>query len=543
MKKENLFHFLKRNRDFNVLLSGQIISQLGDAINWMANLGLVAIIAPGIGASFLMIWLMIPIVTLGPFAGVLVDRFSRKRIMMISDFSRAATVLLFIFTLINYTSVKNEEFTFKYKENKITDVKNSMSELISKKEGNIKNRNIEAAVSDFENNSIKIYVKGDFGNSDTINGTLYSSSEDYEKIKLIKAGNSYSAVVKKRYSDSSKKKNRELELKKEGEFTLNITEKLGPTFLVYLITFFISIVTQFYIPAKSALIPEVVEKEELVYANSLSASAARIVMIIGGAVGGFLIGKFGLITAFWADLISYIISFSTLCFVKEKRHISIFEINESITKEKKSAGFFGEFVEGIKYLMEKATVRFAVLSYIAVMSAGGIGYIFLIKYSNETLGMGVEGLGYLQTSLGAGLVAGALLVGVIGNKIEKTHMIKAGIVIISVSALCFAFIDRIYFALATGVFAGVGAAFIIVMSETILQIVVKTEFRGRIFGILQTVTNASFALFAIGTGLILSGVEEKTIFISIAVFMVLFLFINQVSDRLRGNNGKNRKNS
>ncbi len=537
MKKESLFHFLKRNKDFNILLSGQIISQLGDAINWMANLGLVAIIAPGIGASFLMIWLMIPIVTLGPFAGVLVDRFSRKKIMIISDFSRALTVLLFIFVLINYISVKNEEFIFKYKDGKVISCTNKNSELISKKEGVIKERNISANIIGIENETITIVVKGEFGNNKTINGTFVSNTEDYEKVRLEKKGDKYIGVINKRYSDISKKKNREIEIKKEGELVFNITEKIGPAFFVYLITFFVSIVTQFFVPAKSAMIPEVVEKEELVYANSLSASAARVVMIIGGAAGGFIIGKFGLITAFWVDFLSYVISFTTLCFVKEKRHVSIFDIDKN--KKEISKGFFHEFKEGIKYIGEKASVRFAVLAYIALMSAGGIGYIFLIKYSNETLRMGVEGLGYLQTSLGVGLVAGALLVGVIGNKIEKINMIKIGIVVVALAAICFAFTDKIYFALATGILAGMGAALIIVMSETVLQIVVKTEFRGRIFGILQTVTNAAFAIGAIVTGLIFSGFEERTMFIIIAIFMVLFLIINQFTDSLKGKIKKN----
>ena len=173
------------------------------------------------------------------------------------------------------------------------------------------------------------------------------------------------------------------------------------------------------------------------------------------------------------------------------------------------------------------------------MAVGGIGYIFLIKYSNETLRMGVEGLGYLQTSLGAGFVLGAVLVGVIGNKIDKSHMIKIGVLIVATSSIAFAFIDKIYSALATGVLAGIGAAFIIVMSETLLQIIVKTEFRGRIFGILQTMTNAAFAIFAIATGFLFSGFEERTIFISIAVFMVLFLVANQFINSLKGKNREN----
>ena len=78
MDNKNIIRLLKKNRDFRFLWIGQMISQLGDAINWMASLGFIAMVMPGIGASLLLIWLMIPIVTIGPFAGVWVDRFRRK---------------------------------------------------------------------------------------------------------------------------------------------------------------------------------------------------------------------------------------------------------------------------------------------------------------------------------------------------------------------------------------------------------------------------------------------------------------------------------
>lgn len=534
MKKESLLSFLKRNREFRFLLAGQTVSQLGDALNWMANLGLVAIIAPGIGTSFLMIWLMIPIVTLGPFAGVVVDRFSRKKIMIISDILRASTVFLFILALINYIGVKNEEFIFEYNKKGIISTENKSSEIISKKEKSIKERYISARINKFNSSIIEISVKGDFGNSKIINGTISSNSEDYENIKLEKKGECYIGIINKKYSDNSKKKNKNLEMKDNGKFSVNITEKLGPTFLVYLITFFVSLVTQFFIPAKSSIIPELVEKDELVYANSISATIARIVMIAGGAIGGFIIGRYGIVTALWADFISSTLSVVTICFIKEKKQLSIHQ-----NKIEESKGFIKEFKEGIIYLTRKPSVRFSVFSYIAVMAVGGIGYIFLIKYSNETLRMGVEGLGYLQTALGVGLISGAFLVGLIGNKIEKTDMIKIGIVVVSVSSFIFAFAEKIYFALAAGILAGAGGAFIIVMSETVLQTVVKTEFRGRIFGILQTMTNAAFAIFAIATGFIFSGFEERTIFISIAVFMVIFLIINQFINSLKGKIIKN----
>lgn len=133
MDKNGGLHFLIKNRDFRFLWTGQVVSQLGDAVNWMASLGFVAIMAPGIGASLLLIWLMIPILIFGPFAGVMVDRFSRKSTMLLSDILRAGFVMLYIVVTMSYVSVRNQENSFIYKNGVFNEKGKSVQELISKK--------------------------------------------------------------------------------------------------------------------------------------------------------------------------------------------------------------------------------------------------------------------------------------------------------------------------------------------------------------------------------------------------------------------------
>lgn len=533
MEKKGGLQFLIKNRDFRFLWIGQVVSQLGDAINWMASLGFVAIMAPGIGASLLLIWLMIPILTVGPFAGVMVDRFSRKITMLLSDILRAGFVLLFIVVTVSYVSVRNQENSFIYKNGVFNDKGNSVQELISKKSGKIDKNIVAFELKQFNDKEVQVTLKKQLPIEEELEVSLVTANEDYEKIVLKKNGTTYTGTIK--ISDKAKifKKNKMIELKNGEEIKLNFTQKNGPIYIAYIVTFFISLITQFFVPAKSAIIPEIVDKADLVYANSLSASAGRVVIIIGGALGGFLIAKYGLLTALIFDMATTIISFITLLFVNEKRHLSLSEIKEiegiDEESEKRGSSVMQELKEAYNYIIKIPLVGFVVLSYIIVMITGGISYIFLIKYSNETLRMGVEGLGYLQTSLGVGVITGSLLISLIGNRAGKTFQMKIGIIIIAIAAVMFGFVENIKFAVLTGIIAGIGASFIIIISETILQIVVKSHFRGRIFGILQTITNAAFAVSAIVAGFVTGLIEEKTLFISIAAVLILFLIVTEIA--------------
>ena len=88
---------LRRNRDFRLLWLGQVVSQLGDWFNTIALYTLVLdLTGSGGSIGFLLVARFLPTVVLGPLAGVVADRFSRRAVMIWSDLLRAGVVLGFL---------------------------------------------------------------------------------------------------------------------------------------------------------------------------------------------------------------------------------------------------------------------------------------------------------------------------------------------------------------------------------------------------------------------------------------------------------------
>jgi len=76
---------------FSRLLAAMTVSSLGDWVGFVAVTSLVATISgsnAGLAVGGVMIVRMLPAVLFGPIAGVLVDRFDRKKVMIASDLSR-----------------------------------------------------------------------------------------------------------------------------------------------------------------------------------------------------------------------------------------------------------------------------------------------------------------------------------------------------------------------------------------------------------------------------------------------------------------------
>ena len=94
---------LSSNRDFAKLWAAQLVSLLGD---WFSTIVISALIVTytqgtgyqGIAISGFLIARMIPPLLMRPLAGVLADRFDRKRLLIVSDLLRALAVLGLLFT-------------------------------------------------------------------------------------------------------------------------------------------------------------------------------------------------------------------------------------------------------------------------------------------------------------------------------------------------------------------------------------------------------------------------------------------------------------
>jgi hypothetical protein len=89
---------IRGNRSFRRLLAGQVVSELGNWFNFIAGLGLVRAVsaaAPEATAT-MMVLRLAPFALFAPLAGTFVDRWSRRKVMIVTDAARAVVALGFL---------------------------------------------------------------------------------------------------------------------------------------------------------------------------------------------------------------------------------------------------------------------------------------------------------------------------------------------------------------------------------------------------------------------------------------------------------------
>jgi MFS family permease len=89
---------LRGNRSFRRLWSGQVVSELGNWFNFIAALGLVRAVSAGApeATAVMLVARLAPFALFAPLAGAIVDRWSRRAVMVASDLSRGLVALGFL---------------------------------------------------------------------------------------------------------------------------------------------------------------------------------------------------------------------------------------------------------------------------------------------------------------------------------------------------------------------------------------------------------------------------------------------------------------
>src|SRR6478736_259187 len=97
MPSPSYSQLLRQNREFRLLWMGQAVSLLGDWFNFVTIQALLLRLT-GEATSLAGVWVAqsLPLLVVGPVAGVVVDRLPRKAVMIAADLARAGVALGFL---------------------------------------------------------------------------------------------------------------------------------------------------------------------------------------------------------------------------------------------------------------------------------------------------------------------------------------------------------------------------------------------------------------------------------------------------------------
>ncbi|MFZ2603841.1 MAG: MFS transporter [Candidatus Omnitrophota bacterium] len=305
---------------------------------------------------------------------------------------------------------------------------------------------------------------------------------------------------------------------------------------IYAIIFIVFSIGRFFVPAKLSIVPDLIEKKDLLMANSLVNTTGMIAAILGFGASGILVEWLGAKSGFYLDSLSFLISASLIFFITKKTVtvMSLKKVSKEIA-EVISKSVLQEIKEGVQYFIRNKDIRFTSGVIFTLWSALGAVYVVLIVFVQKTLHSATKDLGLLVMFLGIGLFLGSLVYGRFGQRLSHYKIIFLSLFLSGVALIVFALtLHRYpYFAIAATLSLALGLliAPIMIASNTIIYNASDSSMRGKIFSSMEIVMHLGFLLFMFISSLLAEKVSHVLILVIVGVIISILGVINFIYHR------------
>ena len=240
---------------------------------------------------------------------------------------------------------------------------------------------------------------------------------------------------------------------------------------IFALSVMLGIINAFDVPARQSMVHEIIDhKEDLPNAIALNSSMVNLAWLIGPAISGIVLEKFGAGICFLINALSFLAVIASLLLMRFPEFIP-----QPHTKK-----VMGEFKEGWEYLKRTPSVRFVIL-LLACVSLFVLPYNTLLPVYAKIIFKGdASTFGYLNSFIGLGAVGGTFFLASLKTGVDLKKILFINLLIFGGALILFSHTTNFPIALFFSLLAGFGMMSQTTISNTIIQTSVSAEMRGRV---------------------------------------------------------------
>jgi MFS family permease len=226
-------------------------------------------------------------------------------------------------------------------------------------------------------------------------------------------------------------------------------------------------------PSRMALLPQMVPKEDMANAVAVGGTIWQLNRLVGPALAGMTIYVAGVAPTYG---LCFLLSLVSLCL-----WLGIRTGQPSVAAS--TGGLLKHIVDGLKFI-GKNEIYYTFIGLTFFNSVFGMSYLILMPvFARDILQVGAQGFGFLQTTGGAGALAGTLAVAYFSHRRGKVLQALSGAVIFGTLLMMFAFSQSYLLSLALALVLGFANQAYMTIINTTLQLNLPEQLRGRVMGI------------------------------------------------------------
>ncbi|PSO84275.1 MAG: arabinose efflux permease [Cyanobacteria bacterium SW_12_48_29] len=293
--------------------------------------------------------------------------------------------------------------------------------------------------------------------------------------------------------------------------------------MLLVVTFLVSTLTQFFAPAEQTAIPLLVQHRHLLPANSLYTTTMMASMIVGFAVGEPLLALteklaavLGMTWDFSKELVvggAYAAAGLLLLLLRTDENTD--------AADRETPHVFQDIWDGVVYLRQNHRVRNALIQLVILFSVFAALAVLAVRLAETIPGLKSSQFGFLLAASGVGMAGGAGFLGNWGQQFSRTKLSLYGSFGIAGSLVGLSlFTQQLWMTFLMTTLLGIFAAFVGVPMQTTIQAETPEQMRGKVFGLQNNTINIALSL-----PLALASVAEtflglRSVFLGLAAIVV-----------------------
>ncbi len=289
------------------------------------------------------------------------------------------------------------------------------------------------------------------------------------------------------------------------------------------LVFLLYVVNAFFLPARSAILPDLVPEDGLVGANSLATLAGVIATILGSWLGGLWVERAGWRFGFALDGATYFVSVIALAFIRPRDVGG----GPRLTAPRRTAGgayraLLRDVAEGARLALRSRPILGSMLAMAILWVAGGALHVSVPTVLRGHGTGVVSGVGGVIACASAGMVVGTLLLAAWGRGGSRAWILGGSLAGAGLAVIAFATVHARGAAAGAAFLVGLFVAFLLITTESTIQRASLPETRARIFALRDFLARLGVVVSAASFGALL---ERNALTPSAAVVLAGCLLI------------------
>ena len=239
----------------------------------------------------------------------------------------------------------------------------------------------------------------------------------------------------------------------------------------------------FLMPARQALVPQLVGKDNLTNAMSLDAAAMSVTTLIAPSVGGVLYNVIG------PEGVYFLVAGLGVLAVVFTSMVSA----RGGSANRPSVPMASDIMQGLRYVVNSPVVLILLVMGLATALLAMPFRFLMPVFVVDVYSRGPESLGLLVTIMGLGSLVGALFIATLGKK-KRGLLLLAGSCISAIALMLVAAIPIYYAAAGLMILLGLGDAGRRTLNQALIMEEVDDEYRGRVMSVFMM----NFGLMPLG---------------------------------------------